>query len=366
MELLLVPGSSPDRLLMDFSSPGTISASAQTPDPYFAANVSFHAPFQHLLNFFNSTDYHDPADKGDTAGNLYRVLDYLTVPSRFIGSDTVLNPSVFTSTSGQSPFLPPFNKVSNYRDPGRININTVTSSDVLAALIGVPMDPAKGGYPTLLNRLIMSRRGDGKTNNTGLITADQDFPTSVAAPFRAAGAADLVPLANMLHRGVDLSLLRADPTVPPSATGIGTNPERPLFGLDTLKGLGALVGDYNQPTRNSYFYYQGLERIGNNVTTRSNVFAVWLTVGYFEVLPWPQRGINYGPGMTVTSPSSFTPDDIKAHADGFQLGAELGSDTGDIVRHRAFYIFDRSIPVGYERGQNHNVNRAILLRRYIE
>jgi hypothetical protein len=360
MELLLVPGSSPDRLLMDFSSPGTISDTSQTDDPYFAANVSFHAPFQHLFNFFNSTDYHDPADKGETAGNLYRVLDYLTVPSRFIGSDTLLNPNFFSSSPGQWPFLPPFNKVSNYRDPGRININTVTSPDVLAALIGVPMSNPM--YQSLLNKLILSRRGDGKTNNSGLITADPDFPTSVAAPFRAAGGADLVPLGNMLHRGVDLSLLRADPSVPPSATGVGANPERPLFGLDTLKALGTTVGDYNQPARNSYFYYQGLERIGNNVTTRSNVFAVWLTVGYFEVLPWPQKGINF----KVNPVTELTAADYKAHADGYQLGAELGSDTGDIVRHRAFYIFDRSIPVGYERGQNNNVNRAILLRRYIE
>ena len=45
---------------------------------------------------------------------------------------------------------------------------------------------------------------------------------------------------------------------------------------------------------------------------------------------------------------------------------ELGSDTGEIERHRAFYIIDRSIPVGFERGFNHNVDRAILLKRFIE
>ena len=70
--------------------------------------------------------------------------------------------------------------------------------------------------------------------------------------------------------------------------------------------------------------------------------------------------------MSVTTLAGFTAADFAAHADGYQLGAELGSDTGEIVRHRAFYIIDRSIPVGYERGQNHNVNRAILLKRFIE
>ena len=37
-----------------------------------------------------------------------------------------------------------------------------------------------------------------------------------------------------------------------------------------------------------------------------------------------------------------------------------------VTRHRAFYMIDRSIPVAFEPGENHNVDRAILLRRFIE
>ena len=51
---------------------------------------------------------------------------------------------------------------------------------------------------------------------------------------------------------------------------------------------------------------------------------------------------------------------------GGSWGAELGSDTGDIQRHRAFFIFDRSIPVGFQRGEDHNIQDAILLQRFIE
>ena len=54
------------------------------------------------------------------------------------------------------------------------------------------------------------------------------------------------------------------------------------------------------------------------------------------------------------------------YPDGFTLGAELGTDTGTITRHRAFYIFDRTLPVGFQRGQDLNVNQAILLERFIE
>ena len=54
------------------------------------------------------------------------------------------------------------------------------------------------------------------------------------------------------------------------------------------------------------------------------------------------------------------------HPDGYQLGRELGMDTGEIERHRAFYIFDRTIPVGFQRGQDLNVEKAILVSRFIE
>ena len=108
---------------------------------------------------------------------------------------------------------------------------------------------------------------------------------------------------------------------------------------------------YNDTERNPYFRYQGIDRLGNLVTTRSNVYAVWITMGYFEVEP---------------SPDANTPVGLQVHPDGFRLGKELGSDAGTVKRHRAFYMIDRSIPVAFEPGENHNVDRAVLLRRFIE
>jgi hypothetical protein len=51
---------------------------------------------------------------------------------------------------------------------------------------------------------------------------------------------------------------------------------------------------------------------------------------------------------------------------GYQLGAEVGIDDGRIKRYRAFYMIDRSIPVAFEPGENHNVDNAVILRRYID
>ena len=103
--------------------------------------------------------------------------------------------------------------------------------------------------------------------------------------------------------------------------------------------------DHINPNKNTQFRYDSLQRLGNLVTTQSNVYAVWMTIGYFEVAP---ISVSLG------------------HPDGYELGRELGIDTGEIRRHRAFYIIDRSIPVAFEPGQDHNAEKTIQLQRFIE
>jgi hypothetical protein len=103
-------------------------------------------------------------------------------------------------------------------------------------------------------------------------------------------------------------------------------------------------------TRNAFHETDGIQRIYNLVTTKSNVYAIWITVGYFE----------------VTRTDFTKPVDVKDSTTHWTEVGELGEDTGDVRRHRAFYIVDRSIPVGYEAGHRHNIDKAILVKRFIE
>ena len=123
----------------------------------------------------------------------------------------------------------------------------------------------------------------------------------------------------LMRRDIDGTLLR---------TAL-SNAQNPLYG-------NAFDDPHRDTSRNSYFAYQAIQRLPNLLTTRSNVYAIWITLGFFEV-------DRFG-----------------------RLGPELGIETGEVKRHRAFYIIDRTIPVAYETGENHNVDNCVLLRRFIE
>jgi hypothetical protein len=226
----------------------------------------------------------------------------------------------------------PFNRIPTYREPGRINLNTIFSEYVFYGLMNY--------YPGMSDQAAwqkfwQSRRGYGLGGNAW--DMDPNVPTFFARPFRSFGGADLA-LPNMQPaREIDVTLLRSDPT------DLAT----PLFrrGMNTPRPNDESTNPIDDTIRNPYFRYEGLQRLGNLVTTHSNVFAVWITVGYFEVT---QGAVD------------------QAHPDGYRLGQELGSDTGDISRHRGFYIFDRSIGVSFRRGADMDVENAIVLKRFIE
>ena len=105
-------------------------------------------------------------------------------------------------------------------------------------------------------------------------------------------------------------------------------------------------------------------------TNRSNVYAVWVTIGFFEVQEAPDieafRLINDPDDVLMNTPEVLQALYDRVYPEGYQLGQEAGSDTGDIRRVREFAVIDRTVPVAFEPGENHNVDKAIRLRRRIE
>jgi hypothetical protein len=121
--------------------------------------------------------------------------------------------------------------------------------------------------------------------------------------------------------------------------------------------------------------YQPMTRLGNLVTEHSNVYAVWITVGYFEVEKAPDWNSDenkvqerMGGDGAANSPATVAAQALynRVYPDGYMLGKELGSDTGDIKRPRGFYIIDRTEPVGFRPGEDLNVEKMIRLRRRIQ
>lgn len=314
MELMLVPWARSSQVLAAYNvSPGAVN-------PYLHDQLDntnlLQAPFTHLPSFFRTMDL----GLNLPGSELFRLMELVYVPSRFVGTEIDGNPMGMAG----SPFGAPFNRFPTYREPGRINLNTMNSQDVYRGLLNLP-DLSDGGT---WSAFVASRQG-----YAGPILNPQ-YPTTLARPFRSSAGANLVPIPELrvtVGSEVNSTLFRATEMMAP--------PQTPLLAMASASAL-------NDTGRNPYFRFQEMQRLANSVGTHSNVYAVWITVGYFQVEP--SGAVDAG------------------HPDGYQLGAELGSDTGEVNRHRAFFILDRSIPVGFQRGKDHNVDKTILLKRYIE
>jgi hypothetical protein len=178
---------------------------------------------------------------------------------------------------------------SGARVPGKININDVWDPEPLLALVDQNATSSfpPGDVTTFITNLINSR------SPTGVPTGNDVPYLSFAAPFAPAGAAPPTPYPNGCN--IYNTLLRAAGAAPDAPV----NPR-----LVQNSGI--------HPYRN----FELFNKIFNNITTRSNTYAVFLTVGFFEVV-----------------------DDTVRPA---KLGQEIGRSEGRQVRHRMFAIIDRT------------------------
>ena len=206
------------------------------------------------------------------------LFDAVHVPTRFAGIHTTGTTAAFiTVLSGSAGIYQdtvPVNQLSSFREPGRVNLNTVTAEDVWNAVVSGPLQTSGSAAPV---------------------------KTSIQANFSATPAK---AMHNILALSGSVTLAQSGTTPPVQDSHPALSP------------LQAFNPAHNIYTAN---------RLANTATIRSNVFGVWITVR-----------------------------------------ESVANDPDSIKLHRAFYIIDRSIPVAFEAGTDHNVWDAVLLRRIIQ
>ena len=305
----------------------------------------FSGEFPHLLNFFANHVGSTPQP------DLNAIFDYIEVPSRYVGVENFVNPANFAAstnpdfdlnspvrTSVARSFAPPFDAISNFRAPGKVNINTITDFRVWNAVMG----------PYAVNI--------AETNMNGM--ADESFmswlPQARFNPYRASNAYNRVPLAALVVEPSDCGLFRRQPDSPPSFGGIpALSDAQDQSFFDHNADDDGITDTLNNADRNAFYRNNKRNRLGNLVTGRSSTFAIWVTVGYFDVETQIATD-NVGPDAPIEVAVQL-------------LGAEATDDFGQtITRNRGFFVLDRSIPVAFEPGRNHNVQKAIRVSSFIE
>jgi hypothetical protein len=367
-ELMLVPTGGPARLQQEFTllpQPAVptrapyLANSNTPPDP--RANSRF--PFGHLLNFFQQVDT-GGGGLVESAG-FSRIFEFTETPAPFRGERELISPALVQRppmpTSpweiAQSVLMelhqPPFNTIDHGVRNGRMNLNTM--ADVPA----VYQEGLLAGHFLInggvgINELLASRRGYVAQAPTGSIVSggptfsfnpgpyrlgpvvvpgqsltSELFPTSFAAPFRSTLDADLAPLLPSNPNGLRREPVRGGLLRGRFNIGAGNESDNPMFVRTDTNTVAHRNGDRNPLSR-----YETLMKLPNLTTSQSNVFLVRLTMGYFEVDPTT-----------------------------LGVGREYGADEGKAKRYQGLYIIDRTVPVAYERGKDHNVRDTILFQQ---
>ena len=212
------------------------------------------------------------------------------------------------------------------RIPGKVNINTIWDAEILLALIdgnssiGLPVvpsnRPAYAADPVvqIFNNLMQSRSPNLQYNLGSGLCGGPIGPTNIPPASIPPGYSLDRPF---LPLGVGATPGGAG-TQFPNGIGVTTDTLLRLSPTANTQLLFQNPNVANDP--HPYLQTQLLTKLYNNVTTRSNTFAVFVTVGFFQVIP----------GGAVGQPNIP------------QLGPEIGRSEGRQVRHRMFAIVDRT------------------------
>ncbi len=274
---------------------------------------------------------------GQNSHRLYRLFEYLECGDRAFGVNGL------------------------GRIPGKVNINTIWDAEILQALIdanqsmgilpssaNTPLNTTLDPVAQVFSNMMLSRSpsyyNSGAYNNSvsigpvnmGTAFDDRPFmPLSTGLNLNFATGGGSLQFPGGLSVSTDTILRTNNPSAKPSSYpgGTSTTPAPNLYLLFQNYNDAASGGPTTTSAVHPYLQTQMLNKLYNNITTRSNTFAVFLTVGFFQVLtdatgnPLPAFGQPPPPPGTPYVP---------------QLGPEIGRSEGKQIRHRMFAILDRT------------------------
>jgi hypothetical protein len=352
LELAGVPLSSPGQFMQEFSALDP-NATTSRYEPADSSNAA--VPFNHLLPF---TYEQSPRAALPNLPELpmSALFSLVETASPWSEANNFLDPrelgirsrsafgnhgeNAVASNVVLQPLRAPYNRISKYVEPGRVNLNTMAEPNVLQGLFYNALQTNERvmlGSPTIVNlwsQFFTSRQGYTTFGGSYVSPAqplgarfNPEVPSEFGRVFKPAMEAGMVPLTRSAQAGTPT----LDPdgfNAPANATLMRSNPAQNTLPL--------IREAYPFAQKNAFTDLHPITRLSNLTTERSNVFAVYVTIGLFEV-----DGAN-------------------------RPGIEYGADKGQAQRYKAFYVVDRSIPVGFQTGVDHNVERTILLRRFLK
>jgi hypothetical protein len=259
--------------------------------PMELLNVSGYHPHELTYQFLPKTGwrYGHQADWYTETNRLYRAFEFLGTRSRAGG------------VSGLGG-----------RQPGKVNINAIWNKEVLEALA----DPQTGNSFTQAQvdavfKQLMTLRTPLVATPPVVNGIQVPQTSGTDRPFLSMGIGNM-PTTDTIGGVYD------NGTAKPNNTGI----EDTLLRSNGAGGRLFDVTGANHPYRQTEL----MTKVYNNLTTRSNTFAVWVTVGFFRVPTvngQPQHVDNLATGPV-------------------KLAEEIGFATGTNIRHRIFTVVDRS------------------------
>ncbi len=392
-------------------SPPSIAPVAPMPEGANPKNTS-------LLNLLEMVDTKSPwtdSERIEPPANLaIQAWTGVTVADQVAASSNIIF----------SPFRAPYNRFPTFTETGKLNLNSIAEIGVIQGIGQAVIPPSDIDYPpydwstggamspgdidhnhngvydtpngarreaksiagsgdavdTVWQFLQASRQGYAGIPQTPMQrftpafapnpALNPNFPTQFANPFRPASEAGMVPKTwnpfhaetplqaatanwvehyhlahNAAKKGVLDIYARRNPAhvtllrgavLPPLAFDMDSNGMLDSAGV-TRFNTGQLFVDASSTLPHPFTDTYPMTRLKNLTSNTSNAFAVYMTVGFFE----------YDPATD-------------------SIGVEYGANAGESERYRGFFVVDRTIPVGFQVGEDHNAANTILVKRYLK